>query len=295
VTATDAAHLRRKNETYSLLRDTIGKTSTKDYGHVDACGNPGHLVALIGDAGAGKSSLVNAINNVLHICSLQGSDETRHWQPPCFVGQGNGNGTGEAGFVTLADGFTMVDTRGYAEHGEGTVAEIRSIATHGIADRQNFVRNGVVSGQRSERTRLAATRHVAALAYVHNAEMPVAAETLDSYNAAVRGNQKPVVVLTHIDRLSAEELVKARDDAMQLFGVADSHLFEVKHVTRNRDTDQFEPDHPNQMELLRLVVTLLTESERFMPEKNLDGLAFATGSAVRSSFRTRALRGSCFS
>jgi hypothetical protein len=72
-------------------------------------------------------------------------------------------------------------------------------------------------------------------------------------------------------------------------------LFEVKHVTRNRDTDQFEPDHPNQMELLRRVVTLLTESERFMPEKNLDGLAFATGSAIRSSFRTRALRGSCFS
>jgi ribosome biogenesis GTPase A len=115
--ATDAAFLKRKDELDTLISNNIGKTSTKDYSYMDACGNPGHIVALVGEASAGKSSMINATNHTLHSIGL-GSGETK----PCLVGNGNGNGTGQAQVVPLADGFAMADTRGYVLHGESATA-----------------------------------------------------------------------------------------------------------------------------------------------------------------------------
>lgn len=186
-------------------------------------------------------------------------------QAPCFVGVGTG-GTGLAQFTQLAPCLDVVDTRGYAQHGDCTTAEIRSIASNGIADGHDFARNGSTTDQQRSMRRMLEMRHqVGAFAYVHNVQMEVTPEIVDSCLAAVRGNQKPAVVLTHIDTQSPEALATAKLAAAEAFGVSDSHLFCVEHVIRNPDTDQVGTSRGNEVELLRLMAMLLTQAEDAAP------------------------------
>ncbi|CAO2824351.1 unnamed protein product [Amaranthus hypochondriacus] len=202
-------------------------------------------ILLVGFNGGGKSSLVNLMYSVLGRAGVIP-----------FAQTSGSSGNTESTTMVLEEhnvlrsmraGFCVYDSRGfgYKDPIDETLLELSQWANEGIQHNQICYRPGdeLPVGPTSTSRRFARRQVNCAMLVANMADLydrlkggdssPLeATKDVFSYSALKRGNQNPILVLTHGDKLNAEERLDARMKICQFLGISEtSGVYDIACLT----------------------------------------------------------------
>ncbi|KAL9235724.1 hypothetical protein vseg_010463 [Gypsophila vaccaria] len=205
-------------------------------------------ILLVGFAGGGKSSLVNLMYSVLGRAGIIPFAQTSGSSLTC----GSTTMLLEEHNVTrsMRAGFCVYDSRGfdYSDRQGETLAELSEWTANGLRHNQACPRSGdttdlsnVGSSSKFEKRQVNCAMLVANMAEIYEEVTKTggfkhleATKQVFSYLGLKRGNQNPILILTHGDKLTPTERINARVKICEYLGISEtSGVYDIVCMTEH--------------------------------------------------------------